>query len=86
MLDLYEIDKANGISRRVATIPFSDVLRDFGIRRFYQIQNLLDRKIVFVRSTSQPCAGLLSQTDGGLDKGREAAAVPAPRFGESTLG
>jgi hypothetical protein len=52
MLDLYErksasVDYPNlKIIKHVASISFKDVVRDFGVKAFFDIQRLLDRLVI----------------------------------------
>ena len=50
MLDLYESQQ--GVSRKVAEIPFDEMLEVFGVGRFFRIQELLGRMVVFVHQDS----------------------------------
>ena len=50
MLDLYE--PKDGVSRKVAQIPFDEMLEVFGVGRFFRIQALIGRMVVFVHGDS----------------------------------
>lgn len=82
MLDLYENN------RHVASISFSDMLDEFGVRRFWEIQALLNRKIVFVRSDSTVDSTL--RADGGRVDGQQhhsrARQVPSQGGEEAGTG
>lgn len=84
MLDLYE--SKNGVSRRVASIPFSEVLSAYGVRRFWEIQKLLNRKIVYVRQDSTVDSTL--RADGGRVNGQQhhSSARQVPEEGGAEAG
>ena len=44
MLDLYE-QRESG-PKHVASIPLKEMVRDFGVKTFWDIQNILDRRVV----------------------------------------
>lgn len=81
MLTLYESQQ--GVSRKVAEIPFDEMLAHFGVRRFFRIQELLGRMVVFV---SQDLLDSTLRADGGRVEKHHSMTAPEPNQKASVSG